>query len=149
MPQVLDLIQELAIFEKEPEAVEVTLQDLERDGFGPDPRFHCFVAEVNSKIEGIALIYNRYSTWKGRAIHLEDLIVSESMRGNGIGSMLLDEVIKYGHDLGVKRINWEVLDWNEPAIAFYEKNGANVMRDWNVVQLNEAGIKNYISKLKK
>lgn len=147
MPQVLELIKELAIFEKEPDAVEVTVEDLEQDGFGEHPAFLCFVAEVSSKIEGIALIYNRYSTWKGRAIHLEDLIVRESMRGSGIGTALLDEVIKYGHSIGVKRINWEVLDWNEPAIAFYENKGAKVMRDWDVVQLSEEGIKNYISKL--
>jgi GNAT superfamily N-acetyltransferase len=147
MPQVLLLINELAIFEKEPEAVEVTVEDLQNDGFGEHPAFHCFVAEVNSKIEGIALIYNRYSTWKGKILHLEDLIVSKSMRGTGLGTALLDEVIKYGYHLGVKRINWEVIDWNEPAIAFYEKKGANVMRDWDVVQLSEQGIKNYISKL--
>ncbi|MEL0455634.1 GNAT family N-acetyltransferase [Flavobacteriaceae bacterium SZ-1-7] len=147
MPQVLELIKELAIFEKEPDAVEVTVEDLQQDGFGEHPSFLCFVAEVNAKIEGIALIYNRYSTWKGRAIHLEDLIVRESMRGTGIGTALLDEVIKYGHSIGVKRINWEVLDWNEPAIAFYENKGATVMRDWDVVQLSEEGIKNYISKL--
>ncbi len=147
MTQVHSLIKELAIFEKEPDAVEVTIKDLENDGFGETPQFHCFVAEVDAKIKGIALIYNRYSTWKGRAIHLEDLIVSEKMRGHGLGTKLLDEVIKYGHKKGVRRINWEVLDWNEPAIEFYEKNGANVMRDWNVVQLNETAIKNYISKL--
>ncbi|WP_298531640.1 GNAT family N-acetyltransferase [uncultured Algibacter sp.] len=147
MPQVLKLIHELAVFEKEPDAVEITLKDLENDGFGKISYFHCFVAEVNSKIEGIALIYNRYSTWKGKAIHLEDLIVSESVRGTGIGTALLDEVVKYGHQLGVKRINWEVLDWNEPAIAFYEKKGANVMRDWNVVQLGEEGIKSYIANI--
>ncbi|UKM66014.1 GNAT family N-acetyltransferase [Flavobacteriaceae bacterium GSB9] len=147
MQQVLELINELAIFENEPNAVEITIEDLEHDGFGENPAFICFVAEVNSKIEGIALIYERYSTWKGRAIHLEDLIVSKSMRGSGIGTALLDEVVKYGHSKGVKRINWEVLDWNEPAIAFYEKKGAKVMRDWDVVQLNEEGIKNYISKI--
>lgn len=147
MPQVLNLINELAVFEKEPNAVEVTVTDLEQDGFGNNPAFHCFVAESNNNIEGMALVYQRYSTWKGKTIHLEDLIVSETMRGSGIGSALLDEVIKYGHALGVKRINWEVLDWNEPAIVFYEKKGANVMRDWNVVHLDEQGIKNYISKL--
>ncbi len=147
MPQVLNLIHELAVFEKEDDAVEVTVSDLEQDGFGENPAFHCFVAEVNNKIEGMALVYFRYSTWKGKALHLEDLIVSEAMRGLGIGTKLLDEVVKYGHSLGVKRINWEVLDWNEPAIVFYEKNGANVMRDWNVVHLNEQAIKNYISKL--
>ena len=147
MPQVLNLIRELASFEKEADAVEVTIEDLQNDGFSAQPAFHCFVAEVNAKIEGIALIYNRYSTWKGKILHLEDLIVSQSMRGSGIGTALLDEVVKYGHRLGVKRINWEVIDWNEPAIAFYEKKGANVMRDWDVVQLSEMGIKNYISKL--
>ena len=147
MPQVLSLIKELAVFEKEPDAVEVTISDLEIDGFSKNPSFHCFVAEVNGKIEGLALVYNRYSTWKGKALHLEDLIVSDAMRGSGIGSALLDEVVKYGHDLGVKRITWEVLNWNEPAIIFYEKKGAHIMRDWNVVHLNEQAIKNYISKL--
>jgi len=147
MPQVLELIKELAIFEKEPDAVEITISDLENDGFGSNPQFQCFVGEVNNKIKGIALVYNRYSTWKGRALHLEDLIVSEQSRGTGLGTALLDEVIKYGHSLGVKRINWEVLDWNEPAIAFYEKKGAKVMRDWDVVQLSEKGMKQYISKL--
>ncbi len=147
MPQVHRLIEELAVFEKEPEAVEVTVKDLEQDGFGAHPAFHCFVAEVDSKIEGIALIYNRYSTWKGKIIHLEDLIVSKAMRGKGLGTALLDEVIKYGHQLGVKRINWEVIDWNEPAIALYEKKGARVLRDWDVVHLDETGIKNYVANL--
>ena len=147
MPHVLKLIKELAVFEKEPDAVEVTVNDIENDGFGNNPAFHCFVAEVNNNIEGMALIYYRYSTWKGKTLHLEDLIVSENMRGSGIGSALLDEVVKYGERLRVKRITWEVLDWNEPAIVFYEKNGATVMRDWNVVHLDEQGIKNYISKL--
>ncbi|MCL5127458.1 MULTISPECIES: GNAT family N-acetyltransferase [unclassified Algibacter] len=148
MPQVLHLINELAVFEKEPDAVEVTLTDLENDGFGIHPAFHCFVAEADKKVEGIALVYNRYSTWKGKIIHLEDLIVNQKMRGTGMGTALLDEVVKYGHKKGVKRINWEVIDWNEPAIAFYEKKGANVMRDWDVVQLDEAAIKTYIEKLK-
>jgi GNAT superfamily N-acetyltransferase len=144
MPAVHQLIRQLAVFEKEPDAVEITIQDLERDGFGSVPRFHCFVAEVDFKVEGIALLYHRYSTWKGAAIHLEDLIVNETMRGKGIGAKLLDTVVKYGHELGVKRINWEVLDWNTPAIDFYEKKGAHVMREWNVVHLDELGIKNYM-----
>lgn len=147
MTQVHNLINELAIFEEEPDAVEVTVEDLQNDGFGNRPAFHCFVAEVNSKIEGIALIYNRYSSWKGKIIHLEDLIVSKPMRGSGIGTALLDEVIKYGYKIGVKRINWEVVDWNEKAITFYEKKGAQVLRDWDVVWLDEIGIKNYIEKL--
>lgn len=147
MGQVLKLVQELADFENEPKAVEVTQADLERDGFGKNKLFHCFVAEVADEIVGIALVYPRYSTWKGPVIHLEDLIVAEKMRGSGLGTALLDEVVKYGHGLGVKRICWEVLDWNDPAIEFYEKKGANVLRDWDVVQLDEKGIENYMEDL--
>ncbi|MDO5969210.1 GNAT family N-acetyltransferase [Flavivirga aquimarina] len=147
MPQVLHLIKELASFEKEANAVEVTVEELQTDGFSNNPSFQCFVAEVNTKIEGIALVFNRYSTWKGKAVHLEDLVVSEKMRGFGLGTALLDEVIKYAHNIGVKRVNWEVLDWNEPAINFYEKKGAHIKRGWMVVQLDKQGIKDYISKL--
>ncbi|MEZ4810199.1 MAG: GNAT family N-acetyltransferase [Allomuricauda sp.] len=147
MDQVLALIQELADFEREPHAVEVTMEDLERDGFGKNKFFHCFVAEKDGNIAGIALFYPRYSTWKGPAIHLEDLIVSKKMRGLGLGTALLDEVVKHGHKLGVKRICWEVLDWNEPAIKFYESKGAKVLRDWDVVQLDEQGIENYIERI--
>ena len=146
MPRVLQLIKELAVFEREPDAVAVTVEELQQDGFGPRPAFHCFVAEANGKIEGMALVYPRYSTWKGKTIHLEDLIVSEKMRGAGIGSALFSEVIKYGYEKEVRRIEWGVLDWNEPAIAFYEKNGAQILRDWDVVQMDEQGIKNYITK---
>lgn len=147
MPQVLKLIKELAVFEKEENAVVVSVDDLIRDGFGTKVLFHCFVAEVDNTIKGMALVYPRYSTWKGPIIHLEDLIVTESMRGTGMGTALLNEVITYGHRLGVRRINWEVIDWNEAAISFYESKGANVMRDWDVVQLDEIGIKNYIANI--
>ncbi|WP_405379915.1 GNAT family N-acetyltransferase [Maribacter sp. LLG6340-A2] len=147
MVQVHQLIQELATFEKEENAVEVSVQDLKEDGFGKHKLFHCFVAEKNNKIVGMALVYPRYSTWKGPVIHLEDLIVTAEMRGSGLGTSLLTEVVKYGHDLGVKRISWEVLDWNEPAIGFYESKGANVMRDWDVVQLDQKGIKAYLNAI--
>ncbi|MBD0823151.1 MULTISPECIES: GNAT family N-acetyltransferase [Aestuariibaculum] len=147
MTRVLELINQLAVFEKEPDAVEVTLEDLEKDGFGNRPAFECLVAEVNGKVQGTAIMFHRYSTWKGRILHLEDLVVSEDMRGAGIGTALLDEVVKFGYDLGVRRINWEVLDWNTPAINLYEKKGANVLRDWNVVHLSEQGIKDYIANL--
>ena len=147
MPQVFDLITELAVFENEPDAVEITIADLQKDGFGAHPAFDCFVAELAGKVEGIALVYKRYSTWKGIALHLEDLIVSEKMRGSGLGTALLDEVVRYGHQLGVRRICWDVLDWNEPAIKFYEKKGADVKRDWDLVHLTETGIQNYIAKL--
>jgi GNAT superfamily N-acetyltransferase len=147
MSRVLELINELAVFEKEPDAVEVTLSDLEKDGFGSNPKFTCFVLEHEAIIEGIALVYLRYSTWKGEVLHLEDLIVSNRCRGKGLGTQLLDAVVNYGKDLGVKRISWEVIDWNEPAINFYESKGANVMRDWDVVQLNEKGIENYLKNI--
>lgn len=147
MPQVLGLINQLAHFENEPDAVVITVEDLENDGFGINPAFVCFVAEVNNKVEGTAIVFHRFSTWKGKILHLEDLIVNEAMRGYGIGTALLDEVVKFGHNLGVRRINWEVLNWNTPAITLYEKKGAHVLRDWNVVHLSEDGIKNYISNL--
>lgn len=147
MPRVLELIKELARFEREEGAVEIGADDLIRDGFGNQKQFHCFVAEAEGQVEGMALVYPRYSTWKGPVIHLEDLIITEKMRGSGMGTALLDAVIKYGYDLGVKRICWEVLDWNEPAIEFYEKKGARVMRDWDVVQLDETGIQEYINNL--
>ncbi len=147
MPQVLGLIKQLAVFEKEPDAVEVTVEDLEKNGFGTRPNFHCFVAEVGGKIEGIALVYNRFSTWKGNVLHLEDLIVNQKLRGHGMGAALLDEVVKFGHQMGVRRISWEVLNWNKPAIDFYVKKGAEVKNQWNVVHLDALGIKNYLSKL--
>lgn len=147
MASVLELINELARFEKEADAVELTADDLIRDGFKEKPLFHCFVAELEGNIVGMALIYPRYSTWKGPVIHLEDLIVTKEMRGTGLGTALLNEVVKYGNDLGVKRISWEVIDWNDPAINFYESKGANVMRDWDVVQLDEKGIKAYLENI--
>ncbi|MCM5664255.1 GNAT family N-acetyltransferase [Galbibacter mesophilus] len=145
MKQVLELIQELADFEKEPDAVEVTETDLITDGFGEKPLFSCFVAEVNNRIEGMALYYNRYSTWKGKTIHLEDLVVRKSSRGSGLGSALFAEVIKQGHKDGVKRIEWVVLNWNTPAVEFYKKNGALILSDWDTVQLDEEGIKKFIA----
>ncbi|WP_460220173.1 N-acetyltransferase family protein [Psychroserpens sp. MEBiC05023] len=147
MPRVLELITELAVFEKEPDAVEVNLETLVKGGFENPKQFVCFVGECEGCVEGIALVYNRFSTWVGPIIHLEDLIVSQRKRGGGLGTALLNEVVKYGYDLGVKRISWEVLDWNEPAIGFYEKKGADVKRDWDVVHLNEDGIKHYIANI--
>ena len=146
IPAVLKLINELAVFEKEPDAVEVEISQLQQDGFGDSAAFVCFVAEIDSKIIGMALVYTRYSTWKGKVLHLEDLIVSKDFRGQNIGSDLLDQVIYYGAKLGVKRISWEVLDWNSSAIKFYESKGAKVLKDWSVVHLDETGITNYLKK---
>ncbi len=147
MPAVLDLIRELAVFEKEPEAVIVTVNDLERDGFGTNPLFHTFVAETDGEIVGMALYYYRYSTWKGKTIHLEDLIVKEKMRGSGLGFALYSKIIAQGKKDGVRRIEWNVLDWNAPAIAFYEKSGAKVLKDWLVAQMDENGIDNFLRGL--
>ncbi|MBU0940433.1 MAG: GNAT family N-acetyltransferase [Flavobacteriaceae bacterium] len=156
MSAVLGLIQELAIFEKEPDAVLVTVDDLIRDGFGANPLFNVFVAEIeaendktSTEIVGIALYYYRFSTWKGKTIHLEDLVVKESMRGTGLGYALYSEIIKQGKKDQVRRVEWNVLDWNTPAIDFYEKSGAKVLRDWYVVQMDEAGITDFVeNKLK-
>lgn len=150
MPQVLELIKELAIFEKEPDVVEVTVTDLEREGFGKNPLFICFVADASTEfspdaeIVGAALVYYRFSTWKGRTLHLEDLIVKEANRGNGIGGALYKQVMKFADDHGLKRVAWDVLDWNTGAIRFYERSGANLMKDWRVVHMDEEGLKNYL-----
>ena len=144
MPSVLELIKELAVFEKEPEAVVVTVNDLVNDGFSQQPLFHCFVAEVDSEIIGIALYYYRYSTWKGKTIHLEDLIVKESKRGTGAGFALYSQIIRQGKKDKVRRIEWAVLDWNTPAIEFYKKTGANIMNDWRVAQMDEYGIDEFL-----
>lgn len=147
MPSVLELIKELAHFEKEADAVVISVADLEKDGFGKSPLFKTFVAEIGPEIVGMALFYPRYSTWKGPTIHLEDLIVKKSKRGLNIGSSLYNEVIKYGNTLGVKRIEWVVLDWNTPAIEFYKKTGAHILDDWKTVQIDELSIKNYLETL--
>jgi GNAT superfamily N-acetyltransferase len=149
MQAVLGLIQELAAFEKEPDAVLITVDDLTRDGFGEVPLFQVFVAEVDSEIVGIALYYYRYSTWKGKTIHLEDLVVKDKMRGTGIGYALYSEIIKQGKKDKVRRIEWNVLDWNTPAIEFYEKSGAKVLGDWRVAQMSEDAINYFVdNKLK-
>ena len=144
MPYVLELIQELATFEKEPDAVVVTVADLVRDGFSEHPLFHCYVAEKENTIIGMALFYYRYSTWKGKTIHLEDLIVKADQRGTGVGFALYKEIIKQGKKDKVRRIEWNVLDWNTPAIDFYEKSGAKVLDDWRVVQMDENGIEQFL-----
>lgn len=144
MHGVLALIKELAVFEKEPNAVLITEEDLVRDGFGTNPLFQVFVAEVENEIVGIALYYYRYSTWKGKTIHLEDLVVKDSMRGTGLGYALYSEIIKQAKKDNVRRIDWNVLDWNTPAIDFYEKSGAKVLDEWRVAQMDEAAINHFV-----
>ncbi len=147
MPAVLSLITELAVFEREPEAVVVTVEELQRDGFCDNPLFHAFVAEHEGKIVGMALYYYRYSTWKGKTIHLEDLIVTENRRGTGLGSALYKEIIRQGKRDNVRRIEWNVLDWNTPAIDFYEKSGARILHDWRVAQMDDEGIDNFLKNI--
>lgn len=149
MKAVLELIQELATFEKEPQAVEITVNDLVRDGFCENPLFHCFVAELENEIVGMALYYYRYSTWKGKTIHLEDLIVKEKMRGSGLGFALYSKIIEQGKTDNVRRIEWAVLDWNTPAIEFYKKSGAKVFDDWRIAQMDEQGIFNFLTNKSK
>ncbi|RWW93767.1 GNAT family N-acetyltransferase [Flavobacterium cerinum] len=140
MPAVLDLIKELATFEKEPNAVAITVDELIKEGFGDMPLFHTFVAEVDGEIIGTALFYYRFSTWKGKTIHLEDLIVKQEKRGTGAGSALYKEVIRFAKQDGVRRVEWVVLNWNTHAINFYERSGATILQDWLTVQMDEEGI---------
>ena len=146
MQSVLKLITELAVFEKEPDAVEITVKDLIRDGFSGTPKFKVFVAEQESNIIGIALFYERYSTWKGNAIHLEDLIVTKNKRNIGVGKALYTAVLKYAHKNNYNRVAWEVLDWNINAIAFYESTGASYLKEWSVVQMSKENIAKFIKE---
>ena len=141
---ILNLIKELALFEKEPESVKLKLSDIENDGFGTKPLFECIVAEINKRIIGMAIYYPRYSTWNGPTIHLEDLIVSEQYKGKGIGTQLYSNFIKMAFNSGVKRVEWNVLDWNSPAINFYKKSGAKVLDDWRSVQMHQSEMKKYL-----
>lgn len=145
IPDVYRLITELAVFEKEPKAVKITVNDLEKDGFGPQPKFRAFVAEKNAEIVGIALFYERYSTWVGKVIHLEDLIVTQKSRKTGVGKALYTAVLRYAYEQEVKRVTWEVLDWNTNAIDFYESTGAVILEGWQVVHMKEAKLKEFIT----
>ncbi len=129
-PRLLELITELAIYEKAPDDVTVTLEHFTESGFGKNPVWWTFVAEVNGTIQGFALYYIRYSTWKGQAMYLEDIIVTESMRGKKIGKLLFDRLIEEAKEKKFNRIIWQVLDWNEPAINFYKKYKAEFDGGW-------------------
>lgn len=141
---VLQLIIELAIFENEPNAVEITIEDLKKDGFGKVPKFNFFVAQEDQEIIGLAFFYERYSTWKGRVLHLEDLIVTKSKRKSGVGKALYAEVLKYAYKNDYNRVAWEVLDWNRNAIQFYENSGAKVLKEWNVAQMDKENLATFV-----
>ena len=129
-PRLLELITELAVYEKAPDDVTVTLAHFEESGFGDKPIWWSFVAEENGAIHGFALYYIRYSTWKGQAMYLEDIIVTESMRGKKIGKLLFDRLIEEAKEKKLHRIVWQVLEWNEPAINFYKKYNTDFDGEW-------------------
>jgi len=143
LPAVLNLVKELAIYEKAPNEVTVTLSDMERDGFGENPIFSFFVAETDGKVVGIALYYIKYSTWKGKCVFLEDIIVTEAYRQYGIGKKLFDEVVKVAKAMNVKRLEWQVLEWNEPAIKFYKKLNSHFDEEWINCKLTDKEIQEY------
>lgn len=143
LPKVMDLINELALYEKAPDEVTNTLEMMEVDGFGKKPVFEFFVCEKeeSSEIIGVAIYYYRYSTWKGRRIYLEDLVVTQAERGNGAGKLLFDRVMLKGLEENCTGMMWQVLDWNEPAINFYRKYGATLEAGWLNGHLQDYEIK--------
>ena len=120
-PRMMELIKELAAYENAPEQVTVSFEHFTESGFGASPVWWAYVAEVNGRVEGFALYYTRYSTWKGQRMYLEDIIVTEKMRGYGLGKMLLEKLITTAKEKSYSGMMWQVLDWNEPAINFYKK----------------------------
>jgi GNAT superfamily N-acetyltransferase len=129
-PRLLELIRELALFEKAPQEVTVTEDHFTLSGFGPAPVWWAFVAVVDGRVEGFALYYIRYSTWKGQRLYLEDLIVTEEMRGRGLGKLLFDRLLEEMKEKNFSGMVWQVLDWNEPAIQFYKKYKARFDTGW-------------------
>lgn len=135
--RLLELVKELATYEKAPQEVTVTLTHFEESGFGKDPVWWSFVAEVDNRVEGFALYYIRYSTWKGQRMYLEDLVVTEKMRGKGLGKLLFDALIAEAKQKKFSGMVWQVLDWNEPAINFYKKYyNATVDAEWLNCSIN-------------
>jgi GNAT superfamily N-acetyltransferase len=136
VPTILGFIHELALYEREPEAVLATEADLLRDGFGPTPRFWSLIAEHESKPAGFAVYFTSYSTWRGHhGIRLEDLYVTPTLRGQGIGKALLARLAQIAIEQGCPRLEWDVLDWNAPAIVVYERLGATVLTEWRIMRL--------------
>ena len=130
IPQALELVKELAAYEKAPNDVVVTVDEMTEWGFGKDKQFDFFVAIENNTIIGIALYYFKYSTWKGKCLFLEDIIVTEKQRGRGIGKMLFNKVVDVSKQTKVRRMEWQVLDWNTPAIEFYKKCNTHFDGEW-------------------
>lgn len=144
MPAVHALITELAVFEKAPQEVTNSVEDMISDCFGDEPVFHCLVAEADHKVVGMAIYFIKYSTWKGKGVYLDDIVVTESFRKKGIGAKLLDGVIRHAAVLGAKQLHWQVLDWNEPAIEFYKKYQVQFDDEWINCKMSEQQIKDYL-----
>lgn len=146
LPRVLELVKELALYEKAPEQVTNTLEMMQEDGFGPNPIFGLFVAEKNStgEIIGISIFYYRYSTWKGKRLYLEDIVVTETERGHGAGKLLFDRTMLKCIEADCTGMMWQVLDWNTPAINFYQKYGAELDSGWINCNLQSEDIKKTI-----
>lgn len=144
--RILELINELAVYERAPEEVTVTLSEFEDAGFGPKPVWKAFVAEVDAIIVGFALYYVRYSTWKGCRLYLEDFIVTDSHRGKGIGKQLFDTIVLEAHEKGFNGMTWQVLDWNEPALNFYKKYEAGIEAGWLNGSLSKQQLASYYEK---
>jgi GNAT superfamily N-acetyltransferase len=142
IPLILDLIRALATYEREPDAVKTTAADLLRDGFGPHPVFECLIAETGEgDPAGFALFFYNYSTWRGRTgIHLEDLFVLPKFRGLGIGKSLLSRVAARAAEQGCVRLQWDVLEWNQTAIDFYQGLGAKFLDEWRIMRVNDDAI---------
>jgi len=136
-PRLLELIQELADYEKAPNEVTVTLEHFEESGFGKAPIWWAFVAETDGIVQGFALYYIRYSTWKGQRMYLEDILVTEKMRGKNLGKLLFDALIEEAKEKKFSGLVWQVLEWNEPAINFYKKYyDANFDKEWVNCSIN-------------
>jgi len=144
--RILELINELAVYERAPEEVTVTLAEFEDAGFGQKPVWKAFVAELDETIVGFALYYVRYSTWKGCRLYLEDFIVTDSHRGKGIGKQLFDTIVLEAHEKGFNGMTWQVLDWNEPALNFYKKYEAGVEAGWLNGSLSKQQLASYYEK---
>jgi GNAT superfamily N-acetyltransferase len=144
--RILALINELAVYERAPEEVTVTLAEFEDAGFGQKPVWKAFVAELDAVIVGFALYYVRYSTWKGCRLYLEDFIVTDSHRGKGIGKQLFDTIVLEAHEKGFNGMTWQVLDWNEPALNFYKKYEAGVESGWLNGSLSKQQLASYHEK---
>ena len=141
VPLMLRFIHELAEYEREPAAVLATEADLLRDGFGPTPRFRCVMAEVDGVAAGFALFFTSYSTWRGHhGIRLEDLYVTPTLRGAGVGRALLQHVAQVAVAEGCPRLEWDVLAWNAPAIGFYERIGAHVLAEWHIMRVADEAL---------